>query len=241
MCYSVLQCGSLYHKTLLPHAHIAVRHDSVICMTWLSDMCNVIHSYVWKDSVICVTFNPGIRISSSTITACLDHTVRRQCVVVCSILLQRVAVWTPSLSKTSTACPDRFETWHIHMCDMTHSYIWHDFIKHCHHRAPIPLVVLCCSVLKKIAVCCAFVYGVATISRLLKIIKSLLQNIVSFIRLFCKRDLSFYLLMVATPYLQFASVHHYHPLIQTSQNSAWQSFYQISRSVFLFNGKAIYT
>jgi len=34
-------------------------------------------------------------------------------------------------------------------------------------------------------------YGVATISSLLKIIGSLLQNIVSFIGFFCKRDLSF--------------------------------------------------
>jgi len=32
-------------------------------------------------------------------------------------------------------------------------------------------------------------YGVATISRLLEIVGSLLQNIVSFIGLFCKRDL----------------------------------------------------
>jgi len=33
------------------------------------------------------------------------------------------------------------------------------------------------------------IYGVATISRLLKIHRSVLQNIVSFIGLFCKRDL----------------------------------------------------
>jgi len=32
-------------------------------------------------------------------------------------------------------------------------------------------------------------YGVATFSRLLKNYRSLLQNIVSFIKLFCKRDL----------------------------------------------------
>ena len=37
--------------------------------------------------------------------------------------------------------------------------------------------------------CCY--YGVALISRLLQKYKSLLQNIVSFIGLFCKRDLSF--------------------------------------------------
>jgi len=38
-------------------------------------------------------------------------------------------------------------------------------------------------------ICLTSVYGVATISRLLK--RSLLQNIISFIGLFCKRDLSF--------------------------------------------------
>jgi len=37
---------------------------------------------------------------------------------------------------------------------------------------------------------CEYTYGVTMISRLLKII-GLLQNIVSFIRLFCKRNLQF--------------------------------------------------
>jgi len=38
---------------------------------------------------------------------------------------------------------------------------------------------------------CIYVYGVATISRLLKIDRSLLPNILSFTGLFCKRDISF--------------------------------------------------
>jgi len=33
-----------------------MRHDSLICVTWLIHMCDMTHSYVWHDSFICVTW-----------------------------------------------------------------------------------------------------------------------------------------------------------------------------------------
>ena len=60
-------------------------------------------------------------------------------------------------------------------------------------------VAVCCSVLQRVGCIAAihsevrviFDYGVATISRLLKFVGLFLQNIVSLIGLFCKRDLYF--------------------------------------------------
>ena len=36
--------------------HSCVWHDSVICVTWLSHICDMTHTYVWHDSFICVTW-----------------------------------------------------------------------------------------------------------------------------------------------------------------------------------------
>jgi len=33
-----------------------VRHDPLICVTWVIPMCDVTHSYVWHDSFICMTW-----------------------------------------------------------------------------------------------------------------------------------------------------------------------------------------
>ena len=36
--------------------HSYVWHDSLICVTWLIHMCDMTHSYAWQDSLICVTY-----------------------------------------------------------------------------------------------------------------------------------------------------------------------------------------
>jgi len=81
-------------------------------------------------------------------------------------------------------------TWLIHMCHKIHSSIWNDAFMcvicrlcgffHVHDVRTWWCVDSMCVICR---------YGVATISRLLKKYRSLLQNIVSFIWLFCKRDL----------------------------------------------------
>jgi len=35
--------------------HSCVRHDSLVCETWLIHMCDMTHSYVWHDTFICET------------------------------------------------------------------------------------------------------------------------------------------------------------------------------------------
>jgi len=76
--------------------HSYVWHDSVICMTWLIHVCDMTHTYVWHDSFICVTWN---------IHMCdMTHS----------------SVWHDSFVQVTQV------TWLICMCDMTHSYVWHD-------------------------------------------------------------------------------------------------------------------
>jgi len=83
-----------------------VRHDEIICVTrlvqmcdsfirviWLIHTCDVNRSYVWHDSFIRVT--------------CLVH--------MCD--MTHLYVW-----HDSSICV----TWLVHMCDMTRSYVWHD-------------------------------------------------------------------------------------------------------------------
>jgi len=73
--------------------HSYVWRDSSIFVTWLIHMCDMTHSYVWSASSICVT----------------------QPIHMCD--LAHSYVWHDSF-----ACV----TWLIRMCDMTHSYACHD-------------------------------------------------------------------------------------------------------------------
>ena len=77
--------------------------------TWLIDMCDMTHWYVWHFSCICLKpellwWNPRVAVMCVTC-----HT--RMCDMTHSYV-----------------CRDPFMcvTWPIHMCDMTNSYVWHD-------------------------------------------------------------------------------------------------------------------
>jgi len=70
-----------------------VWHDSFVCVTWLIRACDMTHSCVWHDSCMCVTW--------------LIHVWD----------LTHLFVWHDSLMCV---------TWLIRVCDMTHSYVWHD-------------------------------------------------------------------------------------------------------------------
>jgi len=73
--------------------HSYVWHDPLICVTRPTHMCDMTHSYVWHDPFICVT--RPVHMCDTT------HSY----------------VWHDPL-----ICV----TWPTHMCDMTHSHVWHD-------------------------------------------------------------------------------------------------------------------
>jgi len=69
-----------------------IGHDLFMCVTWLIHMCDMTHSNVWHDSFTCVTWH--VHMCDMT-HSCVWHD----------------AFYVPRL---------------MHMCDMTHSYVWHD-------------------------------------------------------------------------------------------------------------------
>jgi len=101
--------------------HSYVWHDSFICVTWLIHMCDMTHSYVWHDSFICVTW----------------------CIHMCDMLCSHVryepfirVTWPIHMFDFSHSYAWRVwfmcVTWRIHMCDMPHhmcgmmhSHVWH--------------------------------------------------------------------------------------------------------------------
>jgi len=73
-------------------------HDSLICVTWLTHMCDMTHSYVWHDSLICVTW----------LTHMCDMTHPYVLRIIplkphCNIL-QHIATHCNTLQRTATHC-----------------------------------------------------------------------------------------------------------------------------------------
>ena len=85
-----------------------MRHDTFIGVTWLFHMSGVTHSYVWRDSFICVTW---LIQCVTWLIPMRDMTHSNMC--------NRTH---PIMQYDSFACV----TWLIHMCDMTDLYVWHD-------------------------------------------------------------------------------------------------------------------
>jgi len=71
-------------------------HDVLIRVTWRMHMCDMTHSYLWHDSCTCVTW--VIHMCAMT-CACVQHAH------ICA-------------------------TWIIEICDMLHAYVWHDACKY---------------------------------------------------------------------------------------------------------------
>ena len=144
--------------------HSYVWHESFTCVTGLIHMCYMTNLYVWHDSFIFMTWLNHTRVMlNHTCVAWLNHTCDP---IIC-------VTWLNHTCDMTQPCPwhDSRITWHdsftcvtwlIHTYEMTQSYSWHD-------------VVLNTSWLitwQKSG------YGVALVSRLLKIIG-----------LFCRRAL----------------------------------------------------
>jgi len=162
-----------------------VRHKSFICVIPLIHMCDMTHhmcdmshSYVWHVSFICVTWL--IHMCDMThsyvwhhSTMCVSWRIHMCDMYVCYKSLTCVACLIHMCHTAhSYVCHDSLicEKWLIHTCDMTQSYIWscHEWIE-----------------AFRLAVCHSHRHCQ---SRHLKY-GSLLQDIVCFIGLFCKRDL----------------------------------------------------
>ena len=138
--------------------HSYVWHDVFICVTWRIHMCDMTHSYVWHDAFLYVTWLIHMydMIFSWLICMC-DMTWRiHMCDMPHSHVTWLIHVWHPGyvtwerMSHMRThmwhatftcdmihSCEHPhliIQTWHavfecdIHMCDMTHWYVWHDDI-----------------------------------------------------------------------------------------------------------------
>ena len=140
----------LIHTCETSRIHMCDMNDSFICVTWpmdadyllqLGHMHDAAHPYVWRVSFICVTW--------------LIH--------MCDM------TWLIHMC-----------TWLIHMCDMTHSHLWHDSftcVKRLNHMCDMTLSYVWRDSSTRATWCfhmCdvthPYVYGVATMSRLLKMI-----------------------------------------------------------------------
>jgi len=92
-------CNTLQHTQLCVCAmgHSYVWRDSFICVTWLIRRCDVTHSYVWRDSFLCVTW-----------LICVSGTTRPH-------------AWQDSFTCVTHLA---FVTWLINMRDITHPHLW---------------------------------------------------------------------------------------------------------------------
>jgi len=140
--YVIICVTWLIHTCDMTHSY--VWHDSFICVTWLIHMCDMTHSYMWHDSLVCVTWLVTWRIPVS-VQRCNED---KECVTwlmhMCDMAHSYVwhdssILWHDSFMFKSSVCVclnymslqlnDEAKvcvTWIIHMCDMTHSYVWHD-------------------------------------------------------------------------------------------------------------------
>ena len=158
--------------------HSYVWHDSFLCVTWLLHTCPITHAYVWHDSFFGVIWLILLRATNHSYVWHDSFMCVTWLIYVCD--MTHLCVWHDSFM---CATHDSFirVTWSIHVCDMTHAYV-HDMT---HSRAHV--THHSCIYVQRVFIYIFFfcraqvspsLYGVATISRLLKIID-----------LFCKRAL----------------------------------------------------
>jgi len=88
-------------------------HDSSIPEKWLIHMCDVRHSLVRCEVFICVS-HIWVSTHASHVFIHMSHI----CVMCICIIY---VIYTYHLCMCDT-----WATWLIHMCDMTHCYVWHD-------------------------------------------------------------------------------------------------------------------
>ena len=108
--------------------HACVEHDSFTCVTWLIYLCDMTHSSVWHDSSIC----GKVLLYMCDITH--SHVWHNSFLVCHDSPWSHVTFLPPpkrappptikNVWRNSCMCV----TWLLHVCDMTHLYVWHDSI-----------------------------------------------------------------------------------------------------------------
>jgi len=100
-----------------------------IFVTWLTHMCDVTHSYVWYDALICVTSGWWEQISNESDAFICVTWLIHMCDVTHSYVWHDAFIcvtsgWWEEISNKCDAFI--FVTWLTNICDVTHSYVWHD-------------------------------------------------------------------------------------------------------------------
>ena len=189
----------LFHKRESTHTRYLlsyVWHDSFICVTWLIHICDMTHSYMWHDSSICVTWLLHDRDSTPMFTLTRGRAVTTNLksphFVEYTSLLQKSPAKETIFSKSLTR--GRAVTTHLK------SQLDSHFVQYTYEVATISRPFKITSLLQKSpAKETIFSKSIPTVTLYsrpmgwLRLVgsnhRSLLQNIVSFIWLFCKRIL----------------------------------------------------
>ena len=120
--------------------HSYVWHDSSICVTWLTHMCDMTHPYVWHDSLIDVTrlihmydmTHSYVWHDSSICVTWLIHMcdmthlyVWHDWSICANVFVRHVCGFGMFHWSLLYVMQDSFVS-SKRACDMTHSYVWHD-------------------------------------------------------------------------------------------------------------------
>ena len=105
-----------------------VWHDSIICVTWLVYMCDMTHLYVWHiargmmNISLWLIYKCDAPTCSYVLHSWFNYT--HSCVWHHARGIMNISSWLLYICGicASSICA----TWLIRMCDMTHSYVWHD-------------------------------------------------------------------------------------------------------------------
>ena len=118
-CACVLVCvpahARMVHSYVWHDTFMCVWHDAFIRVTWRIHMCDIKHSIIWHETFVNVTW--PIHVSWWHIHTChMTHSHTRRDSFICDDTTHLYA-WHDSFARV---------TWLMHMCDMIHSYVWHD-------------------------------------------------------------------------------------------------------------------
>jgi len=94
-------------------------------VTWLIHIYDVTHSYVWRDSFICVTHHDHVWHVSFIYVTWLVLVWHDSFIYVTWLILPYVTRLVCHAPRTNVTWLI-YIPWSIHICDMTHSYEWHD-------------------------------------------------------------------------------------------------------------------
>jgi len=144
MTHSYVWCDSFIYGTRLNRicnmTHCCVGTMSLsslrplkmaVCVTWLIRMYDMTHLYQWHDSFMCVTWLIAVRAQclGSILNLLKGQPKWHKIVSLCGIYKCDMTYHMPNMTRWSvgTMCWLSIgPTWLIHMCDVTHSYVWHD-------------------------------------------------------------------------------------------------------------------